>query len=57
MSDDDEDSEAMFWQGEVKKASALRPSEMIKRAFVPDSIGGWIEWEDGTRTAAKERRA
>ena len=27
-------------------------SEMLKKAFVPDSVDGWLEWADGTRTAA-----
>ena len=27
---------------------------MLKKAFVPDSVDGWVEWADGTRTAAKE---
>lgn len=35
-------------QGKGKKAS----EEMLKKAFVPDSVGGWLEWADGTRTAA-----
>lgn len=30
--------------------------EMLKKAFVPDSVDGWLEWEDGTRTATTRRR-
>jgi hypothetical protein len=26
--------------------------KMLRKAFVPDSVDGWLEWEDGTRTAA-----
>ncbi len=29
--------------------------EMLKKAFVPDSVDGWLEWEDGTRTASPRR--
>ena len=32
----------------------LASSEMLKKAFVPDSVDGWLEWEDGTRTAARK---
>ena len=29
------------------------PAEkMARKAFVPDSVDGWLEWADGTRTAA-----
>jgi len=34
----------------------LASSEMLKKAFVPDSVDGWLEWEDGSRTAATRRR-
>ena len=27
---------------------------MLKKAFVPDSVDGWLEWEDGSRTAARK---
>ena len=27
--------------------------QMLKKAFVPDSVDGWLEWSDGTRTAAR----
>jgi hypothetical protein len=30
--------------------------EMLKKAFVPDSVDGWLEWADGTRTATTRRR-
>ena len=30
----------------------LASSEMLKKAFVPDSVDGWLEWADGTRTAS-----
>ena len=33
-----------------KKAS----DQMLRKAFVPDSVDGWLEWEDGTRTAASK---
>lgn len=26
--------------------------KMLRKAFVPDSVDGWLEWADGTRTAA-----
>ena len=26
--------------------------KMLRKAFVPDSVDGWLEWEDGSRTAA-----
>ncbi len=26
--------------------------DWLKKAFVPDSVDGWLEWADGTRTAA-----
>ena len=35
-----------------RKASAN--DQVLKRAFVPDSVDGWLEWADSTRTAAKE---
>lgn len=35
-----------------KQASKAPASEMLKKAFVPDSVDGWLEWADGTRTAA-----
>lgn len=41
----------------VKAASSKIPaSEMLKKAFVPDSVDGWVEWADGTRTATTRRR-
>ena len=41
----------------VKAASSKIPaSEMLKKAFVPDSVDGWLEWADGTRTATTRRR-
>ena len=36
----------------AKQASMTPASEMLKKAFVPDSVDGWLEWADGTRTAA-----
>ena len=27
---------------------------MLRKAFVPDTVDGWLEWEDGTRIASKE---
>jgi hypothetical protein len=36
----------------AKQASMTPTSEMLKKAFVPDSVDGWVEWADGTRTAA-----
>lgn len=30
--------------------------QMLKKAFVPDSVDGWLEWADGTRTATTRRR-
>lgn len=26
--------------------------QLLRKAFVPDSVNGWLEWEDGTRTAS-----
>ena len=25
--------------------------EMLKKAFVPDTVDGWLEWDNGRRTA------
>ncbi len=36
--------------------TASTSDQMLKKAFVPDSVDGWLEWEDGTRTAATRRR-
>ena len=40
------DDRAFGW---TKMASAA--DRMLKKAFVPDSVDGWLEWEDGSRTA------
>ena len=36
-----------------KRASSAE--EMLKKAFVPDTVDGWLEWEDGSRTATRRR--
>jgi hypothetical protein len=43
---DEEEAEEM--QG---KSAA---DQMLRKAFVPDTVDGWLEWEDGSRTAAKK---
>jgi len=45
MSDEDEEA----------KEKEQRASDMRSAAFVPDSVGGWLEWADGTRTAAMKQ--
>mgnify|MGYP003977255775 FL=1 len=30
------------------------PHQMLRKAFVPDSVDGWLEWGDGTRTAVSK---
>jgi len=48
--------DAMAWamgefSGSGKKASE---ESMLRKAFVPDTVDGWLEWEDGTRTAVSK---
>ena len=37
---------------QIKGRGRSAADQMLRKAFVPDSVGGWLEWEDGTRTAA-----
>ncbi|MBQ73276.1 MAG: hypothetical protein CMJ67_10270 [Planctomycetaceae bacterium] len=45
--------------GKIKSQSQGKSAadQMLRKAFVPDSVDAWLEWEDGTRTAATRRRA
>ena len=40
--------------GKIKAQSQGKSAadQMLRKAFVPDTVDGWLEWEDGTRTAA-----
>lgn len=43
--------------GKIKAQSqgkSAADDELLKKAFVPDSVDGWLEWEDGSRTAASK---
>lgn len=50
---DDEISMAREGDDEESMRMASR-RKMIRKAFVPDSVDAWLEWEDGTRTAASK---
>ena len=41
----------------MKSQGKSAADQMLRKAFVPDSVDAWLEWEDGTRTAATRRRA
>lgn len=45
--------------GKIKAQSQGKSAaeEMLRKAFVPDSVNGWLEWEDGSRTAAGKTAA
>lgn len=38
----------------VESGSRMAADQMLRKAFVPDSVDGWLEWEDGTRTATRK---
>ncbi len=40
----------------VESGSRMAADQMLRKAFVPDSVDGWLEWEDGSRTATTRRR-
>jgi len=46
---------SMSDEEEEAKEKEQRASDMRSAAFVPDSVGGWLEWADGTRTAAMKQ--
>jgi hypothetical protein len=37
---------------EAGELSDGKADDLLKKAFVPDSVDGWIEWEDGTKAAS-----
>ena len=39
---------------QIKSRGKSAADQMLRKAFVPDTVDGWLEWEDGTRTAAKK---
>ena len=51
---DDEISMAREYDDEESMRMASR-RKMLRKAFVPDSVDGWLEWEDGSRTATRRR--
>ena len=46
------DAITMVQEGEDEESMRMASDQMIRKAFVPDSVDGWLEWADGTRTAA-----
>lgn len=50
---DDEITMARLYDDEESMRMASR-RKMLRKAFVPDSVDGWLEWEDGSRTAARK---
>jgi hypothetical protein len=51
---DDEISMAREYGDEESMRMASR-RKMLRKAFVPDTVDGWLEWEDGSRTATRRR--
>lgn len=47
------DEITMVQEGEDEESMRMASRrKMLRKAFVPDSVDGWLEWADGTRTAA-----
>jgi len=47
-----DDEISMAREGDDEESMRMASEQMIRKAFVPDSVNGWLEWEDGSRTAA-----